>query len=95
MPDEQAVQQGTRTRTRFARLYSDGGMGIMPAGTDFVEARRELIESHDDDDVELLEVEVTVIRSHGQPKLQVVREHSARCPCCGETVYVEVPSDAA
>lgn len=85
-------QQTTRSRTRFARLYSDGGMGLAPAGTEFVQARRELIESSDDPDVELLEVEVTVIRSHGLPKLHAIKEHRCTCPTCGETVYIEVPN---
>lgn len=88
-------EQPTRqSRTRFARLYSDGGMIVLPVKYDFIEARRELLQDGDDDDVELLEVEVTVVRTHGRPKLQAVREHSARCPTCGDTVYVEVPSDA-
>lgn len=84
-----------RGRTRFARVYSDGSISIEPAGLDFIDARNRLCAGHDDDDVELLELEITVIRSHGYPKMRAVTEHSARCPTCGETVYVEVPSDAA
>lgn len=84
-----------RSRSRFARLYSDGALIVMPAGHDFITARAEFMASGEDDDVELLEVELTVIRSHGQPKLRLVQEHSARCPCCGETVFVEVPTDGA
>lgn len=80
-----------QSRSRFARLYSDGGIGVAAPGTDFETARRQLIESHDDPTVELLEIEITVLRSHGKPKLQAVTEHSATCPTCGETVYLEVP----
>lgn len=80
-----------RSRSRFAQLYADGALIVMPAGHDFITARKEFLASSDDDDVELLEVEITVIRSHGRPKLQAVTEHSARCPTCGDTVFVEVP----
>lgn len=77
-------------RTRFARLYPDGSLGVDAGGVDFFDARRRLLGSTDDDDTELLEIEVTVIRTHGRPKMQQVREHSAVCPTCGDTVYFEV-----
>ncbi len=83
-----------RSRSRFARLWPDGSMSVEPAGMDFFEARKRLRDGNDDDEVELLEIEVTVIRSHGRPKLRVATEHSATCPCCGETVFVQVPTDA-
>jgi hypothetical protein len=88
MPDQQ-----TTRRTRFARLYEDGSLVVVPASRDFVAARGDLIASSDDDDTELLELEVTVIRTHGKPKLRAVREHSTTCPCCGEAVSVEVPAN--
>lgn len=82
-----------RSRTRFARVYGDGSMGIEPAGLDLIEARKRLLDSSDDDDVTIMEVEVTVIRTHGQPKLTAVREHHVACPTCGEIVHVEVPTN--
>ena len=92
MPDNPTP---ARSRSRFARLWPDGSMSVEPAGIDFFQARERLRNEGDDDEVELLEVEITVIRSHGKPKLHVVTEHSATCPCCGETVFVEVPTDGA
>lgn len=80
-----------RPRTRYARLYADGGLGVMPAGASWEEARRNLLDSSDDDDTELLEIEITVIRTHGRPKLRVARSHSVCCPTCGDVVHVEVP----
>ena len=81
-------------RTRFARLFDGGYMIVEPGNVDFLEARRSLLESADDDDVEILEVEITVVRSHGRPKLQVAREHLVTCPTCGEKIEVTGP-DAA
>lgn len=78
-------------RTRFARLYPDGSMGIERAGLDFETARRALRDGSDDDDVELLEVRITVIRTHGRPKLAAVRQLSCTCPTCGEIVSMEAP----
>jgi hypothetical protein len=63
----------------------------MPAGASWEEARRNLLDSSDDDDTELLEIEITVIRTHGRPKLRAASSYSACCPTCGETVFVEVP----
>ena len=80
-------------RTRFARYYQDGSLAVEPADVDFHAARRRLRAASDDDDVEILEVEVTVIRTHGRPKMQAVTTHSARCPTCGDIVSVEVPSN--
>lgn len=81
-------------RTRFARLFDGGGMIVEPPNVDFLEARRSLLESADDDDVEILEVEITVVRSHGKPRLQVAREHSVTCPTCGEEIQVAAPDPA-
>lgn len=78
-----------RRPTRFARLWPDGSMGVEPVNTTFEEARVRL--EAVDPDVELLEIEVVVVRTHGKPRLQLVTEHSARCPCCGEVVSIEVP----
>jgi hypothetical protein len=81
-----------RARTRFARLWPDGGMSVEPAGMDFAEARERMRVAGDDDDVELLEIEITVIRTHGSPHVKAVGEHHATCPCCGEIVTIEVPA---
>ncbi len=55
----------------IARQYNDGSMNV--SSSDDVERARQLLAtSYDDDDVELIEVEVTVIRSFGKPKLEVV-----------------------
>lgn len=77
--------------TRFARAWPDGTMSVESGGLDYIEARKRLVESHDDDDVELLEIIVTVVRNHGRPKLAAVREHCVMCPTCGETVCIEAP----
>ena len=91
--DQPMSRQTTRKRrTRFARLYQDGSMGVSPAADDFVTARADLIGSSDDD-VELLEVEVNVIRSYGKPKLKTVHERSVTCPTCGEEIYIEQEVD--
>jgi hypothetical protein len=39
----------------------------------------------------VVEVELKIVASHGKAELRVVTEHSATCPMCGETVYVDVP----
>ena len=78
-------------RTRYARLFSDGGLIVMPAGMDFVAARKEMI--GEDEDTEMLEVEVTVIRTHGHPHLKEVTDRHVRCPTCGEDIYVEETKD--
>lgn len=80
-----------RSRTRYARLYADGGISVMPAGASWEDARRSLIDSSDDDDTELLEIEITVIRTHGRPKLRALRSHSVCCPTCGDVIRVEMP----
>lgn len=93
MTDQSTAAAEPRPRTRYARLYADGGLGVMPAGASWEEARRNLLDSSDDDDTELLEIEITVIRTHGRPKLRVARSHSVCCPTCGDVVHVEVPHD--
>jgi hypothetical protein len=77
---------------RYARLYSDGSLGVCPDGRDLVQAREELSGSTDDADTELVEVEMRIVQTFGKPKLQIVREHSAQCPTCGTEVYIEVPT---
>lgn len=91
MTDQSTAAANGRPRTRYARLYADGGIAVMPAGASWEEARRNLLDSSDDDDTELLEIEITVIRTHGRPKLRAASSYSACCPTCGETVFVEVP----
>lgn len=86
------VKETTARRTRFARLYGDGSLNVSHGAQDLVEARRMLCDSADDDDVELVEVEVRVVRSHGRPKLRVVTQQSATCPCCGEVIWI-TPED--
>ena len=78
-----------KTRTRFARVYPGGSMSVCPATYDFVDARDDLIGSSDDQDVELLEVEINVIRTHGRPKMQTVTEIVITCPTCGEVIYAD------
>ena len=82
--------------TRYARLYSDGSLGVEKYGVDELEARRMLCVS-DDDDTGLLEVEIRIIRTLGKPKLQTVKDHEAQCPTCGEVFYIDchniIPTD--
>lgn len=77
----------TPRRTRFARLYSDGTMGLERPGMDFLQARKLLCDGHEDDETELLEVEITVIRTHGRPHIATVTEAWVECPTCGEHVH--------
>jgi len=79
-------------RTRFARFYPDGSMVVEPPDVDLERARKSLADSSDDEDVEILEVEVTVVRRHGRPKLQAVRDHECLCPTCGERFQVSIPT---
>lgn len=74
--------------TRYARLYSDGSLGIERYGVDELKARESLCVS-DDDDTQLLEVEIRIIRNLGKPKLQTVKDHEAECPVCGEVFYID------
>lgn len=82
---------------RFAQLYSDGSLNVSSEGDDLVRARNLLCDSSDDDDTELVEVEISVIRSYGQPKMKIVKEHSAICDLCHSTVYfnIEEPKQEA
>jgi hypothetical protein len=57
---------------RFARLFSDGSLTVETAGIDFLTARQRLLESNDDTDVEILEVDIKIIRTYGKPKLRPV-----------------------
>lgn len=91
MPTTPYLPTTQRRATRFARVYSDGSMMVSPADRDFDSARRDLLASADDDDVELLEVEITVVRTHGRPRLQAVRQHRCICPTCGETLELDLP----
>jgi hypothetical protein len=75
--------------TRFARLYPDGSVTVLSAKHDFTSARAELANSSDDDDTELLEVRLEVIRTHGKPKLRAVSLYVGCCPTCGELVSME------
>ena len=63
----------------------------MRAGLPFDEAKREM-DGHDPD-VEMLEVEVIVIRTHGRPHIKAVTNRSISCPTCGEEIYVEETAD--
>lgn len=58
--------------SRFARLYSDGSFNVGCHGESEARALQELSGSQDDDDVQLVQVEIRVIRSLGAPKLAVV-----------------------
>lgn len=78
-----------KPRTRFARLYADGGLNVEPPEVDLETARKSFCDSSDDDDVEILEVEIVVVRRHGKPKLQAIRDTTCRCPTCGELVTIQ------
>lgn len=77
---------------RYARLYSDGSLGVCPDDRDLEQARRELTGSTDDDDTELVQVEVKIIQMFGQKlKPQIVKEFSAMCPCCNTEIFIDCP----
>jgi hypothetical protein len=78
-------------RTRYACLFSDGGLIVMPAGMSFDAARREMM--GEDDTTEMLEVEIAVLRSHGRPHVKAVASRHICCPTCGENIYVEENQD--
>ena len=79
------------SRARYARLWPDGEMAVMKAGLAYEDAREEM--SREDPDVEMLEVEITVLRSHGRPQLNAVTSRCVHCPTCGENIYVEETTD--
>lgn len=81
----------TSHRARFARLYGDGDMIIMPAGMAFDAARKEMC--GEDPHVEMLEVEITVIRTHGRPHIRAMTDRHINCPTCGEEIHVEETAD--
>lgn len=77
---------------RIARLYADGSFNVDSGDAiDLADAKHRLGTSQDDDDTELVEVEIRVIKSYGKPKLSIVTELSMRCPCCQE--IIEMPID--
>jgi hypothetical protein len=66
---------------RYARRYSDGSFNVSAMEDDFDIARKRLSGSTDDDDTELVQVEIEIVRTFGQPKLELVP--SQVCACCG------------
>ena len=79
------------SRTRYARLWPDGEMTVMKAGMAFEDARETML--REDPDVEMLEIEVLVLRSHGRPQLRAVASRCVDCPTCGESIHVEETPD--
>jgi hypothetical protein len=59
---------------RYARRYSDGSYNVSSNAEDYARAKQLLTDSHDDDDVELVQVEFRVVKSFGKPKLTIVSE---------------------
>ena len=57
---------------RIARRYSDGSFNVS-SSDDLPRARQLLAMSKDDDDTELVEVDITITKSFGRPKLEVVK----------------------
>jgi hypothetical protein len=57
---------------RIARRYSDGSFNVSTESEDVDRARHLLNASSDDNDTELVEVDITITRSFGRPKLEVV-----------------------
>ena len=86
-----ASGETSQRRTRYARLYSNGDLAVMRAGLTFDAARQEMCGQ--DLDVEMLEVEITVIRTHGRPHIKAVTDRHINCPTCGEEIYVEETAD--
>ena len=82
----------SRPRTRFACLWEDGSMSVMPCDHDYARAARELIGGTGDDEIELVEVEVTVLRSFGRPRMRLVQQH-VECPTCGEHIAFDVEKE--
>lgn len=86
---------GIRVR-RFARLYSDGSLNVSTEGESFERAKQLLSGSTDDDDTQLVQVDVRIVRSFGQPKLRLVtgkdliRETLERAMDC---ILGETPED--
>jgi hypothetical protein len=68
-------------------------MALEPSGIDFLEARRRLCDGHEDPDVELLEVEISVVRTHGHPHVALIDETWVTCPTCGERVHDDEASE--
>lgn len=82
------IPRATAVRpTRFARLFSDGSISIEPAGTGFLEARKILCDRRDDPDTELLEIEISVVRTHGSPHIALIDDTLITCPTCGESIH--------
>lgn len=92
MAEEQTTEAEPARPTRFARRYSDGTLSIERPSTDFFTARRSLVDGHDDDDVEILEVELRVVRSYGSPLQYQHQDRTVTCPTCGEEIRVADPA---
>jgi hypothetical protein len=64
--------KGSDMTLRYAARYSDGSFNVSQESQDREKARNALIDSHDDDDVELVQVDITIVQSFGRPKLALV-----------------------
>ncbi len=63
---------------RYARLYNDGSLNISSEGEDVSRALHLLSGSRDDDDTQLVEIEMRIVRSLGAPKLQIIPDAPLR-----------------
>jgi hypothetical protein len=74
---------------RFALLYGDGSFGVLIPDKGLDDARRELGFNGSDPDIEIVEVEIKVIASHGQPNLKVIHGKCVTCPTCQEVIDLD------
>lgn len=73
---------------RYAILFSDGSFSVSDEGDDLDKAKKRL-GCLDEGESEYVQVEIKVIQTFGNPKLQTVKELSAICDTCNSTVYFE------
>lgn len=62
---------------RFARVYSDGSVNVSSEGEDYARALKLMVDSSDDDDTQLVQVEFRVIGNFGSPKIKLVASKDA------------------
>lgn len=78
--------------TRFARVYGDGSIGVEPPSVDFFTARKRLVDGRDDQDIEIVEIEMKVVRTYGRPLEYQYSERTVGCPTCGEEIQIDDPT---
>lgn len=62
---------------RYACRYSDGSFNVSQESQDLHKARKMLLDSRDDDDAELVQVDIEIVQSFGRPKLKIVQAEPA------------------